>query len=145
MRDPFIHQDAENTNDDWVSTPIAIRTDKTFVVKDFFMVSDTEVSFLRGQRINRKAVSGNYTTAVVDFLVGVTSLGTAPNIGLPNPKIVAQGKVFIVKDEVGGAATTTITIASDGEKLIDGAATTTLTTNYQAKSFYTDGNNWFIF
>lgn len=141
----------ENQQKDWVSSPNVTRTDKTLVVKDFFIADDTNVRFLRGQIINRKVFGSNstlssvYTMAVTDFLLGVTSLAYTPSVGLPRPSLVGIGKTYIVKDEVGGAASTTITIQSDGEKTIDGAASTTLTTNYQSKSFYSDGSNWFIY
>jgi hypothetical protein len=115
------------------------------VVKDYFIVNDTDAIFRRGQTIARKATNASYSVSTSDYLVPVTSLATAPTIGLPRPRNVGVGKVYIVKDEVGGAGTTTITIRSEGEETIDGAATATLTTNYQSKSFYTDGANWFVY
>lgn len=128
---------------DFQSTGNVVRTDKTLIVKGFFVADDREVQMLRGQRFNRKAVTGNYTAAVVDYLLGVTSLAVAANIGLPKPSIAGVGKTFTVKDEAGGAGTTTITVRSDAEANIDGAATSTLSTNYQSKDFYTDGSNWY--
>lgn len=125
-----------------------IRTDRDFSVKDFFIVDDVEASFLKGQRFKRTAfstlASGSLYSAIrSDYLIAVTHLSYAPGIGLPRPKDVGVGKVYIVKDEAGGAATTTITVRSAGEETIDGAATSTLTTNYASKEFYTDGANWF--
>lgn len=137
------HKEEALPENDWVSTPNVVRTDKTLVVKDFFVADDNEVRMLRGQRIARKAVTGNYTVAVLDFLIGVTSLAVAPNIGLPKPSLAQTGKTYLIKDEAGGAATTAITIRSDGEANIDGAASTTLSTNFQAKKFYTDSINWY--
>ena len=135
----------QSVGQDWVSSPNITRTDKNVVVKDYFEVNDQEVSMLRGQRISRRAVDVSTTLSTNDLLVGVTSLVVAPTIGLPNPVQVGIGKTYFVKDEVGGAATTTITIRSEGEKNIDGAATSTLTTNYQSRSYYSDGSNWFTF
>jgi hypothetical protein len=129
---------------DWKSSPNVTRTDKTLVVKDLFIVNDTEAQLLRGQRIRRTVVSSSlYTSSASDFIIGVTNLGVAPTIGLPLPSLAGNGKSYIIKDEAGGAATTTITIRSDGEKTIDGATSTTLTTNYQSKRFYSDGSQWF--
>lgn len=136
---------------DFVSAPNVVRTDKTLIVKDFFIANDKEVQMLKGQRINHVVYNSNstnssvYSMSATDFLLGVTSLAYAPSIGLPLPALVGNGKTYIVKDEAGGASTTTITIISDGEKLIDGASSTTLTTNYQSKSFYSDGSNWFVY
>lgn len=123
-----------------------LKTAKDLHIKEVFSVTNTEVAQKKGQRFGRTTFSGaNYTLSTSDYLLGITSLAVAPSIGLPLPALVGKGKPFIIKDEVGGAATTTITIRSEGEKTIDGASSTTLTTNYQAKSFYTDGSNWFTY
>lgn len=129
--------------DDWVSSPNTVRTDKDLIVKNFFVANNTDVRLLRGQVINRKVINANYTLATSDYLIGVTSLVISPSIGLPNPSLVGPGKTYRIKDEVGGALTTTITVRSEGEKLIDGAATSTLITNYASKYYYSDGLNWF--
>lgn len=133
---------------DFVSTGNILRTDKNLVLKDFFIANDQEVQMLKGQKFKRLGIRSStgesvFSIAFTDFLVGVTSLVDAPTIGLPRPKLAGAGKYYIIKDEVGGAATTTITIQSVGEETIDGSSTSTLTTNYQAKRFYSDGANWF--
>lgn len=145
--DEFENHNLEDTvpEQDWISSANVVRTDKTLVVKNFFVVNDSEAQFNRGQRISRKAVSGNYTLAVIDYLVGVTSFAIAPSIGLPKPSMAAQGKIYVVKDEVGGASSTTITIKSDGEKTIDGGTSLTITSAYGVQRLYTDGANWFTY
>lgn len=100
---------------------------------------------LRGQKIARIGTGTTYSTAATDFLIGVTSLVNAPTIGLPRPKFVGPGKTYVIKDEVGGAATTTITVVSQGEETIDGASSFAISTNYEAITFYSDGANWFIY
>lgn len=135
-------------NQDFNSTPSVLRTDKTLNIKNNFIFSDIEMRVGRGQKFNRTLfstlLSGSlYSVTTTDYLIGVTSLSYAPSIGLPRPKLVGPGKTYIVKDESGGAATTTITVRSAGEETIDGATTSTLTTNYQSKGFYSDGANWF--
>lgn len=130
---------------DFVSAPNVTRTDKDLSIKNLYNFTNSEAQLLRGQRVARVSVGTTYSTAIIDYIVGVTSLAFAPTIGLPRPKIAGAGKIYTVKDEVGGAATTTITIVSQGEETIDGGVNTTLTTNYQAKSFYSDGTNWFIY
>jgi hypothetical protein len=122
-----------------------LKTAKDLRIKEVFDVTDSETALRKGQRFNRTAVnSALYSISTSDYLVGVTSLAVAPSIGLPLPSLVGTGKTFIVKDEVGGALTTNITIRSEGEKNIDGASSTTLNTNYASKTFYSDGANWFI-
>ncbi len=148
---PYQHEEQTPQQDTgWLSAPNVVRTDKTLVVKNFFNVNDSETQQLHGQKFRRTGIStlitgAVYSMAANQFLLGITNLSYAPSIGLPLPSLVGPGKAYIVKDEAGGAATTTITVLSAGEKTIDGAATTTLTTNYQAKSFYSDGANWFTF
>lgn len=119
-------------------------------ISNNFSASEVEVEFLKGQRFNRRAfstlVTGSvYTVSVTDYLIGITSLSYAPSVGLPSPKNVGVGKNFIVKDEAGGAGTTTITIRSAGEETIDGAATSTITINYGTRNLYNDGANWFTY
>ncbi len=135
-------------NDGWVSSSSVIRTDKDFIVKDFFLVNNTDAIFRKGQIVNRKTINtlitgANLTLTTSDYLVGLTNLSYSPSIGLPLPRIVGSGKTYIIKDETGGAVTTTITIRSDGEKLIDGASTSTITTAYGSRMLYSDGANWF--
>ncbi len=120
------------------------RIDKTLSVKDFYIFNDNEAINRKGQKFNRLGVSGsNYTVTSQDFLIGITSLILAPSIGLPRPSLAGNGKNYIVKDEVGGAATTTITVRSEGEATIDGASSSTITTNYGSKEYYTNGVSWF--
>lgn len=121
-----------------------LKTNKDLRIKEVFGVTDTETYFVKGQRFGRTTFSGaNYTASTSDYLIGLTSLAIAPSIGLPHPSLVGVGKNYIIKDEVGGAATTTITIRSDGERLIDGATSLTITTNYGSRRLYTDGSNYF--
>lgn len=134
------------TPDFELKAPNLLRTDKDLSIKERFKVNNTEVAIILGQRLKRTAVRGAVNTlAMSDYLVGVTALAEAPSIGLPDPRLAVDGKTFVVKDEVGGAATTTITIRSENELTIDGASSATITTNYGSKAFYTDGTNWFTY
>jgi hypothetical protein len=121
-----------------------IGTDKSLSVKGNFTVDDINVRLLSGQVFRRTQVRGAVTTvSTSDYLIGVVALAVATSIGLPPPSLVGVGKTYIIKDEVGGANTTNITIRSEGEKNIDGSSSTTLNTAYQSKRFYSDGSNWF--
>lgn len=131
-----------------LTAPNINRTDKDLNIKNLHTITDVETTVNHGQKFKNRSFSTLVTGAVhsitaTDYLVGCTSLSYAVNIGLPLPSLVGAGKTFIIKDEVGGAATTTITISSAGEKTIDGASTSTITTNYGVKHFYSDGANWF--
>lgn len=143
-------QNVQTADSSFVESGNLTRTDKDFIVKDYFAVTNTEVSMRKGQKFNRTGIStlvtgAVYSLAATEYLIGITNLSYAPTIGLPRPSLVGAGKCFIIKDEAGGATTTTITIRSVGEETIDGASTSTLTTNYESKSFYSDGANWFVY
>lgn len=136
------------TQGEFNSSGNILTTSKDLVIKNIHNFNDTELETKRGQKFGRTTINtlltgSVYSASASDFLLGVTSLSYAPSIGLPKPSLVGAGKHFRIKDEVGGAATTTITVRSEGEKTIDGAATATITTNYGSKSFYSDGANWF--
>lgn len=136
-------------HDDFESTDNTLKTEKNLYIKRSFYVTEKEFYTGLGQRFGRTGfstlLSGSlYTASAIDYLIGVTNLSYAPTIGLPQPKLVGPGKTYIIKDEAGGAATTTITIVSTGYETIDGGANTTLTTNYQSKQFYSDGAAWYI-
>lgn len=129
---------------DWESTPNVIYTDKTLIVKNKATFNEREFNLQYGQKVRRTAISGNYTLAYDDYYIGVTSLATAPTITLPKPSIAGIGKSFVIKDETGGAGSTTITISQFATDLIDGAATKTITTNYGSVKVLTNGKDWFI-
>lgn len=133
---------------DFVSAPNVTRTDKDLVVKDYYIFNNIESALLKGQRFGRipinPMVSGAvYSVTTTDFLVGITNLVLAPTIGLPKPSLAGVGKTYTIKDEAGGAASTTITVVSAGEETIDGASSSTITANFGSKKYYTDGANWF--
>ena len=126
-----------------------IRTTRDFLVKDVFSVDDLEVKILGGLRFNRRTfstlASGSvYSVTRMDYCIGITNLSYAPSIGLPSPSAAGAGKTYLIKDEAGGGATTTITIRSTGDATIDGASSVTIAANYGAKMLYTDGNQWYV-
>lgn len=134
------------TTDDFKSAPNITRTDKDFSVKEFYTFTDIESTNKKGQKFARTAFTGSvYSSTLSDYLIAVTSLSTTVTIGLPRPKLAGVGKTFQVKDEVGGAATTTIVVVSQGEETIDGSSSFLINVNYECISFYTDGANWFIY
>jgi len=57
---------------------------------------------------------------------------------------VRKGRIYTVKDESGAAASNNITVATQSSETIDGSATDVINLNYESKSYYSDGTNWFI-
>ena len=74
-------------------------------------------------------------------MIGVNRAGVV-TITLPTAE-VRPGRSYTIKDESGAAATNNITVATEGSENIDGSATDVISTNFGAKSYYSDGANWF--
>ena len=89
------------------------------------------------------AVTGvAYTAKAGDRVIGVNRAGIV-TITLPTAQ-VRPGRIYTIKDESGAAATNNITVATEGSETIDGSATDVINVNYESKSYYSDGTNWFI-
>jgi len=86
--------------------------------------------------------TATYTAKAGDRVIGVNRSG-AVTITLPTTQ-VNKGRVYTIKDESGAAATNNITVDTEGSENIDGAATDLIDVNYESKSYYSDGANWFI-
>ena len=83
------------------------------------------------------------TNAVANQTYLVDSSGGVVQITLPTPTI----NTFIrVKDSTGSANSFNITVARNGSEDIDGAAADyILDSNLEAKTFVSDGTDWFVF
>lgn len=82
-------------------------------------------------------VSSNVTLTANTFALVNTS--SARTLSLPTP---TNNALITVKDSTGQAGTNNITINTISG-LIDGAASTSISTNYGFNSFISDGTNWF--
>lgn len=86
--------------------------------------------------------SSSYKVTLNDYYIGVYYAG-AVTISLP--KADREGKVFIVKDELGEASKGTnryITILPSGTDLIDGRDKAILAYDYGSLTFVWKGNSW---
>ncbi|NQW23332.1 MAG: hypothetical protein HQ475_07805 [SAR202 cluster bacterium] len=98
---------------------------------------------INSNRETYTAVTGaTYTAKGGDSLIGVNRAGIV-TVTLPTTQ-VRPGRIYSIKDESGAAATNNITVATEGAETIDGAATDVINVNYESKSYYSDGTNWFI-
>lgn len=94
-------------------------------------------------KLTETAIS--YSVLSTDYLIGVTSTAAARTITLP-AAASSSGKVFIVKDQSGGAATNNITVTvTGGATNIDNATTFVINTNYGAANFYSNGTQYYVF
>lgn len=95
-------------------------------------------------KIKRTSVSdANYTALTSDYLISYSSLSTGRTITLYASSGMT-GRVLVVKDETGSAATNNITIDGNASETIDGATTYVLNRNYGSITIYCNGSNWFI-
>ena len=76
-------------------------------------------------------------------IIGVTDHSHVRTVTIPTEDISREGTIFVVKDEAGGAASYTITIATEGSQTIDGASTKTITSAYGVLRLYSNGTNLF--
>lgn len=113
--------------------------------------------------VPRKAVdnvfTGNNTFAGMNLAVTSTSANNSINAGVDNVQLVdttggpvtitlpashTVGDWFTVKDAGGAAATNAITVDPADADTIDGAATYSIASNYEAITVISNGTNWFI-
>lgn len=105
--------------------------------------TSNETVMKKGWKLPRNAQSSNYTTVMTDTYIGVTSTAAARTITLIAAATAGAGKVYVIKDESGGAATNNITIDGNASETIDGATTKIINTNYGSYTIICDGSNWF--
>ena len=86
--------------------------------------------------------SSSYTIRPQDYYIGVNYAGA---VTITLPKADREGKIFVVKDELGEASKGTnrhITILPTGTDLIDGRNRAILAFNYGSLTFIWKGNSW---
>jgi hypothetical protein len=97
-------------------------------------------------KVNKLATTVTaYNVAANDFIIAPITSANAITVKLPAPSTVPVGKIFIVKDQGGNAATHAITVqVTSGSINIDGAATHVLSTAYAQIMVYNNGTTYSI-
>jgi len=138
-------------------TSAALMADNGTTTSDIFVARDNGtpifhikdgglMEFNGGLKMNYTAVSDtNYTVLVNDYIVGITALTASRTIALPPAATAGAGKIFVIKDESGGAGANNIIIDPNGAELIDGSATKLIAANYNGFTVYTNGTAWFTY
>jgi len=88
--------------------------------------------------------AGVYAVLATDYLIAKTAITAGGDTITLDDDLTDAGRTFIIKDESGTAGTNNITIDPEGGTLIDGALTYVMNANYESKTVYSDGTNWFV-
>ena len=107
-------------------------------------VSDNFVSADK-YKIRIVTAAGAVTVANTDHTIIVNkTAGEATTVNLPAGADAGAGKVYVIKDGKGDAATNNITITPNGSETIDGSATKVIEFGYEATTLVFNGTQWNI-
>lgn len=139
----YLNTNQEQPTDFMRDFPNVLASEKNLNIKDTFLVDDSEMKSLAGQKVKMKQVNGNYTALITDYVIGVISTTGVRTITLPPTSLVGLGKVYEIRDIGGSASSNIITIDGNGSETINGELTKGINTNYGSVKVVTDGANWF--
>jgi hypothetical protein len=94
------------------------------------------------QSVQRTSVASDYLVTDGDYYVAVTDTAARRIVGLPSAS-GREGRVYIIKDESGGAGTHPIAVSAQPGESVDGAASLPIGTNYGVLRIISNGKNWF--
>jgi hypothetical protein len=128
------------------SEPRTLKTDGSLLVGNAVAVgSPGAPSTLHvggSQSVQRTAVAADYAVTDADYYVAVTDTSTRRTVTLPTAS-GKTGRVYIIKDESGGAGIHQITVKSQPGETVDGVESLPVSTNYGVLRVISNGKNWF--
>ena len=80
-------------------------------------------------------------SVTTDYIIYTNSTSNAITITLPAP---TNGRLLIIEDKAGTAATNNITIDPHASEKINGASSFVISQNYGSMRITSDGTNWFV-
>lgn len=111
---------------------------------DVVGTSDTQTVSGKTVGLSREASASGFTSSGKS-IAAITDTTSARTVTLATADAKA-GRVVVVKDESGGAGSqNAITIDTEGGETIDGAGSTSISTDHGSVRLYSDGTNWFTF
>ena len=123
--------------------PAAIDVDKFKYVPPVKTEDATTTDVSKAQK--RLSITANYNISSADHFVGVDTTGGPITLTLPSTSNAPSGKIYIIKDEGGNAATNNIVINTADSAKIDNLDAVSLVSNYGAISIYYNGSDWHIY
>lgn len=102
--------------------------------------------FVRGvlddEKTTTTVTSSTYSSADEELiLVDTATIAAASTITLSSSD-VETGSTIVVADVSGSASANPITVDTEGAETINGGASSTISTDYAARTFSSDGTNW---
>ena len=100
---------------------------------------------------HRTTSATDYNPSILteDYIIAITSTGADRAVTISTEDVATGStdnpRIFIIKDEGGGAGANNITITLESGGTIDGGASAIITVNNDARSIYVDGTNAHIF
>jgi len=100
--------------------------------------------------MHRTAAATDYNPSILtnDYIIAVTSTGADRAVTISTEDVNSGStdnpRIFIIKDEGGGAAANNITVSLESGN-IDGAGTAVISANYASVTIYLDGTNGWIY
>lgn len=85
----------------------------------------------------------NITVGAADTVVAITDTSAPRTVTLPAVS-GNTGRVLVIKDATGAAATNNITVDGNASETIDGATTYVINTNYGSVTLVGDVSGWFV-
>ena len=93
------------------------------------------------QSVRRTEVKVDYSVTDTDYYIGVTDTTAPRTITLPTAS-GKEGRVYVIKDELGGAGAHPIAVKAQAGEMIDGAKALNISTNYGVLRLIANGKNW---
>ena len=124
--------------------PVAIGTD-SLTFETYWFDPDEDGAYHK-----RTVAATDYNPSILtsDYIISVTSTGSDRAVTISTEDVNSGStdhvRVFIVKDEGGGAGANNITVSLETGN-IDGAATAVISANYGAITIYLDGTNGWLY
>lgn len=133
-----------STSPDGTSAPltrVVIRSTGNVAIGDGSQNTESLLQ-VEGSFAVRRLVSAGSPSTDDEVIIGITDTSSVRTVTILEDDI-QPGRLFIIKDESGGAGTNNITVITDGAGTFDGQASVSITADYGVLRLYAAGTNLF--